>query len=64
VSAHDREPHTCAELVSRSTFSVTAVQKGISPALQRPMEHDHRAVAEIYLNLSTEHVLKEFVDKA
>jgi integrase/recombinase XerD len=50
--------------VLRHTFSVTAVQKGISlPALQRLLGHDHLATTEIYLNLSPEHVIKEFIDK-
>ena len=41
--------------VLRHTFSVTAVQKGISlPALQRLLGHDHLATTEIYLNLSPE----------
>ena len=47
--------------VLRHTFSVTAVQKGISlPALQRLLGHDHLATTEIYLNLSPEHVIQEF----
>jgi integrase/recombinase XerD len=50
--------------VLRHTFSVTAVQKGISlPALQRLLGHDRLATTEIYLNLSPEHVIKEFMDK-
>jgi integrase/recombinase XerD len=50
--------------VLRHTFSVTAVQKGISlPALQRLLGHDHLATTEIYLNLSPEHVIKEFMEK-
>ncbi len=50
--------------VLRHTFSVTAVQKGISlPALQRLLGHDHLATTEIYLNLSPEQVIKEFIDK-
>jgi integrase/recombinase XerD len=50
--------------VLRHTFSVTAVQKGISlPALQRLLGHDHLATTEILLNLSPEHVIKEFTDK-
>jgi len=50
--------------VLRHTFSVTAVQKGISlPALQRLLGHDHPATTEIYLNLSPEHVIKEFMEK-
>jgi len=55
----DERPH-----VLRHTFSVTAVQKGISlPALQRLLGHDHLATTEIYLNLSPEHVIKEFMEK-
>lgn len=51
-------------LVLRHTFSVAAVQKGISlPALHRLLGHDHPATTEIYLNLSPEHVIKEFIDK-
>jgi integrase/recombinase XerD len=47
--------------VLRHTFSVTAVQKGISlPALRRLLGHDHLATTEIYLNLSPEHVIQEF----
>jgi integrase/recombinase XerD len=47
-----------------NTFSVTAVQKGISlPALQRLLGHDRLATTEIYLNLSPEHVIKEFMEK-
>jgi integrase/recombinase XerD len=50
--------------VLRHTFSVTAVQKGISlPALQRLLGHDRLATTEIYLNLSPEHVIKEFMEK-
>jgi len=50
--------------VLRHTFSVTAVQKGISlPALQQLLGHDHLATTEIYLNLSPEHVIKEFIDR-
>ena len=45
----------------RHTFSVLAVQKGISlPALQRLLGHDHLTTTAIYLNLSPEHVLEEF----
>ena len=50
--------------VLRHTFSVTAVQKGISlPALQRLLGHDHLTTTEIYLNLSPEAVLDEFQAK-
>ncbi|HYY16001.1 MAG TPA: tyrosine-type recombinase/integrase [Gammaproteobacteria bacterium] len=47
--------------VPRHTFSVTAIQKGISlPALQRLLGHDRLATTEIYLNLSPEEVVREF----
>ena len=50
--------------VLRQTFSVTAVQKGISlPALQRLLGHDGLTKTEIYLNLSPEQVLQEFAEK-
>lgn len=50
--------------VLRHTFRVTAVQKGISlPALQRLLGRDRLATTEIYLNLSPEHVIQEFMDK-
>jgi integrase/recombinase XerD len=40
--------------VLRHTFSVTAIQKGISlPALQRLLGHDRLTTTEIYLNLSS-----------
>jgi integrase/recombinase XerD len=49
--------------VLRHTFSVTAVQKGISlQALQRLLGHDHLEMTEIYLNLRPEHVIKEFIE--
>jgi integrase/recombinase XerD len=47
--------------VLRHTFSVTALQKGISlPALQRLPGRDRLTTTEIYLNLSLEEVLREF----
>ena len=50
--------------VLRHTFSVTAIQKGISLlALQRPLGHDQLTTTEIYLNLSPEEVLREFREK-
>jgi integrase/recombinase XerD len=50
--------------VLRHTFSVTAIQKGISlPALQRLLGHDRLATTGIYLNLSPEEVLREFREK-
>lgn len=50
--------------VLRHTFSVTAIQKGISlPSLQRLLGHDHLGTTEIYLNLSPEEVIREFHTK-
>ena len=50
--------------VLRHTFSVAAVQKGISlPALQRLLGHDRLTTTEIYLNLSPEDVIREFQAK-
>lgn len=50
--------------VLRHTFSVTAVQKGISlPSLQRLLGHDHLSTTQIYLNLSPEDVVREFNEK-
>lgn len=50
--------------VLRHTFSVTAIQKGISlPALQRLLGHDRLTTTEIYLNLSPEEVIREFQQK-
>jgi integrase/recombinase XerD len=47
--------------VLRHTFSVTAVQKGISlPSLQRLLGHDRLTTTEIYLNLSPEEAIREF----
>jgi len=50
--------------VLRHTFAVTAVRKGISlPALQRLLGHDRLATTEIYLNLSPEDVIREYLEK-
>ena len=50
--------------VLRHTFSVAAVQKGISlPSLQRLLGHDRLTTTEIYLNLSPEDVVREFREK-
>lgn len=50
--------------VLRHTFSVTAIQKGLSlPALQRLLGHDRLTTTEIYLNLSPEEVVREFLAK-
>jgi integrase/recombinase XerD len=57
--SRDVTPH-----VLRHTFSVTAVQKGLSlPSLQRILGHDHLTTTEIYLNLSPEDVVREFNQK-
>ena len=47
--------------VLRHTFSVAALQKGISlAAIQTILGHDHLSTTQIYLNLSPEHVIDEF----
>ena len=47
--------------VLRHTFSVAALQKGISlAAIQKILGHDHLSTTQIYLNLSPEHVIDEF----
>jgi integrase/recombinase XerD len=57
-------PGSVTPHVLRYTFSVTAIQKGISlPALQRLLGHDHLAATEIYLNLSPAEVMREFREK-
>ncbi len=57
--SRDVTPH-----ILRHTFSVTAVQKGLSlPSLQRILGHDHLTTTEIYLNLSPEDVVREFNEK-
>jgi integrase/recombinase XerD len=60
--AHISRPTT--PHVLRHTFSVTAIQKGISTrSLQEVLGHSHLATTEIYLNLSPEDVMREFRDK-
>jgi integrase/recombinase XerD len=64
VPHHARIRRPVTPHVLRHTFSVTAIQKGISlPALQRLLGHDHLATTEIYLNLSPEEVVREFREK-
>jgi site-specific recombinase XerD len=60
--AHNSRPTT--PHVLRHTFSVTAIQKGISSRFpQEVLGHSHLATTEIYLNLSPEDVMPEFRDK-
>jgi len=50
--------------ILRHTFSVTAIQKGVSlPALQRLLGHDNLSTTQIYLHLSLEEALDEFKHK-
>ena len=64
VANHARISQPVSPHVLRHTFSVTAVQKGISlPTLQRILGHDRLTTTEIYLNLSPEHVINEFNEK-
>jgi len=50
--------------ILRHTFSVNCIKKGISTrALQSLLGHDRLATTEIYLNLSPEDSIREFLDK-
>ena len=50
--------------VLRHTFSVNCIKKGISTrALQSLLGHDRLTTTEIYLNLSPEDIIREFLDK-
>lgn len=50
--------------VLRHTFSVNCIKKGISTrALQTLLGHDRLATTELYLNLSPEDAIREFLDK-
>jgi integrase/recombinase XerD len=50
--------------VLRHTFSILWIHKGGSTrALQGILGHDHLSTTEIYLNMSPEHILKEFQSK-
>jgi integrase/recombinase XerD len=45
----------------RHTFSITAIQKGISlPSLRLLLGHDRLITIEIYSNLSPEDIVREF----
>ena len=50
--------------VLRHTFSVNCIKKGISTrALQTLLGHDRLTTTEIYLNLSPEDAIREFMNK-
>jgi len=50
--------------VLRHTFSVNCIKKGISTrALQTLLGHDWLTITEIYLNLSPEDTIREFLNK-
>jgi len=50
--------------VLRHTFAINCIKKGISArALQTLLGHDKLTTAEIYLNLSPEDAIREFLDK-
>lgn len=50
--------------VLRHTFAVNCVRRGISSrALQTLLGHDRLATTELYLNLSPEDAIREFLDK-
>ena len=50
--------------VLRHTFSVDCIRKGISTrALQTLLGHDRLTITELYLNLSPEDAIREFLNK-
>ena len=50
--------------VLRHTFSVNCIKRGISTrALQTLLGHDRLTTTEIYLNLSPEDAIREFLNK-
>jgi len=50
--------------VLRHTFAVNCIKKDISTrALQSLLGHDRLAITEIYLNLSPEDAIREFINK-
>ena len=50
--------------VLRHTFAVNCIKKGISTrALQTLLGHDRLVTTELYLNLSPEDAIREFLDK-
>ena len=50
--------------VLRHTFAVNCIKKGISTrALQALLGHDRLTTTEIYLNLSPEDAIREFLNK-
>jgi len=51
-------------VTKRTTFSVNCIKKGISTrALQTLLGHDRLTTTEIYLNLSPEDAIREFLNK-
>ncbi len=57
-------PKPVSPHVLRHTFSVNCIKKGISTrALQYFLGHDRLATTEIYLDLSLEDAIREFVNK-
>ena len=57
-------PKPVSPHVLRHTFSVNCIKKGISTrALQTLLGHDRLTTTEIYLNLSPEDAIREFLNK-
>ena len=57
-------PKSVSPHVLRHTFSVNAIRKGVSTrALQYFLGHDRLTTTEIYLNLSPEDAIREFLNK-
>jgi integrase/recombinase XerD len=50
--------------VLRHTFAVNCIKKGVSTrALQTLLGHDRLTTTELYLNLSPEDAIREFLEK-
>jgi len=57
-------PKSVSPHVLRHTFSVNCIKKGVSTrALQHLLGHDRLTTTEIYLNLSPEDAIREFLNK-
>jgi len=57
-------PKPVSSYVLRHTFSVNCIKKGVSTrALQTLLGHDRLTTTEIYLNLSPEDAIREFLNK-
>jgi integrase/recombinase XerD len=50
--------------ILRHTFAVMSLRRGISlPSLQRLLGHEHLVTTALYLNMSNEEAIREFLEK-